>query len=233
MAVISIRCSKILHVFVCLVLMFVVLLQQGRGGGLGRGVRRRRGLAGLRRARRGQHPDARDGRRRDDLHAHARRARVPLVVAGPRARGPHRAREDAQGREGHAPEREAGAHARRRRNSDDDAASTNTITMPTSGADRHGARADDDELRGALKCTATRASGEPRRLERATTRSPSATRRWLSKCARCSRAARGLRANLGRRLRAHRHRADASRTRRSSTRAARAGSPSRSGSTAA
>jgi preprotein translocase subunit SecG len=26
---------KILHVFVCLVLMFVVLLQQGRGGGLG------------------------------------------------------------------------------------------------------------------------------------------------------------------------------------------------------
>ncbi len=26
---------KVLHVFVCLVLMFVVLLQQGRGGGLG------------------------------------------------------------------------------------------------------------------------------------------------------------------------------------------------------
>ncbi len=26
---------KIIHVFVCLVLMFVVLLQQGRGGGLG------------------------------------------------------------------------------------------------------------------------------------------------------------------------------------------------------
>ena len=62
------RCSPrlldIVHVFVCVVPHARRPAPAGEGRRHGRGVRRRRGAAGLRRARRGQHPHARDGRLR-------------------------------------------------------------------------------------------------------------------------------------------------------------------------